>query len=156
MHLLEKPFGEHGRVLLPEASEMNPPRLQSRKTVLLAEDDDDLRYVMECTLTAMGFVVVACADAQLASTAFLAQPAVDILLTDFEMPRKSGLELARELTVLRPTLPVMIITGSLLSPAAVQEMHQRRWIYVSKPCHLPALESTLKELLMTERSAAAA
>lgn len=126
------------------------------KTVLLAEDDEDLRYVMECSLRAMGYDVVACADAQLASAAFHAHPAIDILLTDFEMPKRSGMELARELTTSCPALPVMIVTGSILSSAAMQEIHDRRWTYVSKPCRLSALESTLQEILTSGLPAAAA
>ncbi len=124
------------------------------KTVLLAEDNDDLREVMQCTLTAMGYRVVACADAQLASIAFRSQ-AVDVLLTDYEMPGRSGVELARELTALCPLLPVMIITGSSLSSETFRELDDRNWIYVSKPCRMPALESTLEQMLRTDRFATA-
>ena len=120
------------------------------KTILLAEDDDDLRFVMECTLTAMGYQVIACADAQLAYFAFHSQSVIDVLLTDFQMPGKSGIELARELTGTHPSLPVMIITGSILSAETVQEIQNRNWIYVSKPCHMPSLEATLKKLLVAE------
>ena len=127
----------------------------SQRTVLLAEDNDDLRYVMECSLMAMGYAVVACADGQFASTAFHSHPVIDILLTDFEMPRRSGIELARELTASHPALPVILITGSLLSSATMQEIYVRRWIYVSKPCRFPALESTLNDVLMRERHIAA-
>lgn len=126
------------------------------KTILLAEDDPDLRYVMDCSLQAMGYRVVACADAQLASAAFHSHPTVDILLTDYEMPRRSGVELARELTTLDPSLPVIILTGSLLSAAIMQEIHDRRWTFVSKPCHLSALEVTLRQKLKLEQQSIAA
>lgn len=156
MQLLEVIPAERSRTLIPELREPERKVVQVLKTVLLAEDNDGLRYVMECGLRAMGYVVVACADAQLASTAFHSHPAIDILLTDFNMPRKSGIELARELTALCPALPVMILTGSLLSAATMQEIHDRRWTYVSKPYCFPALESTLKEILIDERPAVAA
>ena len=152
MQLLKMTPVACSRTLIPELRGPERKVVQVLKTVLLAEDDNDLRYVMECSLEAMGYVVVACADAQDALTAFHSHPAVNILLTDFEMPRKSGIELARELTALRPALPVMILTGSLLSAATMQEIQERRWIYVSKPCYLSALESTLKEILMDGRS----
>ena len=122
------------------------------KTILLAEDDDDLRYVMECTLTAMGYLVLPCANAQLAISAFHSQSVVDILLTDFEMPGKSGVELARELTGICPPLPVVVITGSTLSPEILQEMQDKHWIYISKPCRLPHLEATLANILTPERA----
>lgn len=132
---------------IPETKLIVPRAVQ---TVLLAEDNDDLRYVMECSLRSMGYAVVACADGQLALAAFHSHPTIDVLLTDFEMPTKSGVELARELTSLRPSLPVMIITGSILPAVTRQELRDRRWIYLSKPCHLSHLESALKTVLRTE------
>lgn len=156
MHLLEAAHEERSRTLAPERWEARREISQVLKTILLAEDDEDLRYVMECSLRTMGYDVVACADAQLASTAFHTHPAIDILLTDFDMPGKSGLELARELTALCPALPVMILTGSVLAAATMQEIRDRRWTYVSKPCYLSALESNLQTMLMVELPAAAA
>ena len=149
MHLLEATPVELGQALLSDHVERERKVCRSPETVLLAEDDNDLRYVMELSLSAMGYLVVACADAHLAATAFHAHTAIDILLTDFEMPRRSGVELARELTAIRPSLPVMIITGSILPAATMQEIHDRQWMYVSKPCHLAALQATLKCMVNT-------
>lgn len=44
--------------------------VRTEKTVLLAEDDEDLRVERECTLRSMGYGVVACADGHLALAAF--------------------------------------------------------------------------------------
>lgn len=150
VNFLESAPAEHARVPIIELSKTEMKVFQIRKTVLLAEDNDDLRYVMELSLRAMGYHVVACADAHLASMAFHSHPAIDLLMTDFEMPNKTGLELARELTVSSPALPVMIITGSLLPEATMQEIQERRWTYLSKPCHLTALESTMKAVMAAE------
>ncbi len=124
--------------------------LQKKRTILLSEDDNDLRYVMECTFNAMGYDVVACADAQVASSAFRSRPAIDILLTDFEMPGRSGVELARELTGIRPSLPVMIITGTVLPSETLREIEDKGWIYIAKPCRLPSLEATLERVLLSD------
>ena len=136
----------------PETKLIVPRAVQ---TVLLAEDNDDLRYVMEFSLRTMGYVVVACADGQIALAAFHAHPTIYVLLTDFKMPKKSGVELARELTNLRPSLPVMIITGSILPAVTRQELRDRRWTYLSKPCPLSHLESTLEIVLRAETMVAA-
>lgn len=136
----------------PDLCSTQKKSLEERKTILLAEDDNDLRYVMECTFTAMGYNVVACADAQLASWTFRSRTPIDILLTDFQMPGRSGIDLARELTGLCPALPVMIITGSALSAAIFEEIRERGWIYVSKPCRLPSLEASLEQALKAGHS----
>ena len=125
-----------------------------QKTILLAEDDDDLRLVMECSLSSMGYLVVACANAHLASAAFHTH-AIDVLVTGFEMPGKSGMELARELTATQPSLPVMVITGSMPSAEMLREMIERQWIYMSKPSNLSVVERVLKKLVTADFSLAA-
>lgn len=129
----------------------------SQPTVLLAEDNDDLRETTTKVLQATGYRVIACADAQIASGAFLAQAppgAVDLLLTDIEMPGRSGIELARELTALCPELPVLIVSGSLISADLTCEMQDRRWRFLGKPFRLPALLDTLRNLLAPARQSA--
>lgn len=125
--------------VFPARDTLRDPDHLQMPTVLLAEDDDNLRCVMECALTAMGCTVIACADAQLASVAFRSHQSIDALLTDFWMPGETGLELARELTTLSPTLPVMMITGSTPSMETIEEIDERGWLYVKKPCNLVAL-----------------
>lgn len=127
---------------------------KAQKTVLLAEDNDDLRLLMECCLATMGYLVVSCADAYRATEAFHAHM-IDVLVTDYDMPGKTGLELARELTILQPFLPVMVITGSLLSTEMMQELQDRRWIYMSKPSNLAVVESVLKKLVAVDHPLAA-
>jgi DNA-binding NtrC family response regulator len=63
------------------------------------------------------------------------------------MPGKSGLELARELTLIRPTLPVLIVSGSQISSDMAFEMESRNWKFLPKPCGLPLILSTLESLL---------
>jgi CheY-like chemotaxis protein len=53
-------------------------------------------------------------DPQQALAAIRAQPqAIDLVLSDFNMPVVSGLELARELARIRPDLPVVVTSGHL-------------------------------------------
>jgi DNA-binding NtrC family response regulator len=134
--------------------DVNHEAICHQKTLLLAEDDETLRLIMECSLSAMGYLVVACADASRASAAFRAN-AIDVLLTDFEMPGKTGLELARELTAIQPSLPVMVITGSMLSSEILQELQDRQWVYMSKPSNLSVVESILEKLIHVHDSLAA-
>ena len=110
--------------------------------------------MMDCALTVMGYLVIACPDAQVAASAFRSRSAVDILLTDFQMPGRTGLELAREFAGLCPFLPVMLITGSILSPETLMEIQDNHWTYIAKPCRLPALAATLEQILGAERTPA--
>ena len=136
--------------LVPEQKAIRPMR-----TVLYAEDNDDLRSVMECSLVIMGYRVIACANGALALAQFHANPGVDLLLTDYDMPQLTGLELAREVTTCSPSVPVMFVTGSSLPPEMMYEIRERRWMFLRKPCSMPGLQSTLRELLDTKGSVAA-
>ena len=149
--------------MLPSLPQRDAPGQESvppeaRGTVLLVEDDDSLREMTTILLTAMGYRVVPCSDAQVAFHEFLfgdAAGSIDLLLTDIEMPGRSGVELARELTLLRPSLPVMIVSGSLISGALGRELQDRQWRFLSKPFLLPALLDTVRELLPAARETAA-
>ena len=125
------------------------------KTILLAEDNDDLRDVLGLTLSLHGYGVIACRDGQAALEAFHATEAIDLLVTDIEMPRKSGVELARDLDALRPSLPVMIVSGSLIPPSLEEEIHSREWRYLSKP-YVPARLLAEIEGLLQPRATRAA
>lgn len=131
---------------------------QTSRTVLLVEDDDSLREMTAILLTTIGYRVIACSNAQIASHTFLAgnlASPIDLLLTDIEMPGRSGIELARELTALRPSLPVLIVSGSLISSDLEREMQDRNWKFVGKPFRLPALLGTLEGLLPSAREISA-
>ncbi len=130
------------------------PDLAKLQTVLLVDDDDALRQVMEASLSMMGYDVIACPDAQTASLAFHSSQ-VDVLLTDLQMPGRSGVELARELTLLHPALPVMIISGSLLTGELSSEIQRRNWRFVNKPCRPPGLAADIQSLLQARHESTA-
>ena len=117
------------------------------KTILLVEDNDDLRTVLAMYLELMGYDVVPCCDGHFASAVFRSGVPIDALVTDLEMPGKSGLELARELTLLHPSLPVLIVSGAFLTGDMEHEIRDRQWRFIAKPCRLPSVSSTLQHLL---------
>lgn len=81
---------------------------------------------------------------------FSLQPSI-FLLTDFQMPGRSGVELARELTQLRPTVPVMIVSGSILPEELISEIQHRNWRFVAKPCSLTSLLKIMQSLLSSDQ-----
>ena len=137
------------RALFPVLTAPSEPR-RPGSTILFAEDHDDLRTVMEYSLASMGYGVIACANAHLALAAFQTHVRVDLLLTDLEMPGMSGFELARELTSHQESLPVLLLTGSILTIDNIKELVTRGWAHISKPCDMHALTGTLRRL--TDRS----
>jgi CheY-like chemotaxis protein len=80
--------------------------------VLYVDDDEVMVLMVERLLGRAGFQVTCCADARaaIACVQATAEP-VDVVVTDFNMPEFSGLELAEALAEIRPGLPVVISSG---------------------------------------------
>ena len=80
--------------------------------VLVVDDEPALARIAERALLRAGCAVRAVLDAASAMELLRAAPdAVDVLVTDLTMPGTSGLELAAEALMLRPGLPILLVSG---------------------------------------------
>ncbi len=80
--------------------------------VLYVDDDETVGLVVGGLLARAGYRAVSVGDAQSALAALRADPGgFDLVLTDYNMPGMSGLELARAVRALDPELPVIISSG---------------------------------------------
>jgi DNA-binding NtrC family response regulator len=81
-------------------------------TILLVEDEDAVRTLVEAILSADGYtVLVARSPDEAARLCRDYELAIDVLLTDVVMPGVSGPELAKGLVALRPGLRVVYMSG---------------------------------------------
>jgi two-component system, cell cycle sensor histidine kinase and response regulator CckA len=88
------------------------PTPGGHETILLVEDEDDVRDIVRQTLEASGYTVLEATDAEEAiGLADVHGPAVDLLLSDVVMPRIGGIQLADRLQERRPALPLLFMTG---------------------------------------------
>ena len=78
--------------------------------VLLVDDEDLIRATTAQMLSDMGYTVIETDSAKEASR-YLADPRLDLVVTDHLMPGMSGAELAREVQARRPGLQVLLISG---------------------------------------------
>ncbi len=79
--------------------------------LLVVEDDAEVRSVVVGHLEAAGHAVTVRADAATAIATLDGGATFDLVLTDYAMPRMSGIELAAHMRRLRPDMPVLLITG---------------------------------------------
>jgi CheY-like chemotaxis protein len=86
--------------------------LGNGERVLVVDDEPSLASLGERRLTGLGYVVSSMSD-PLAALEYvrLAPTGVDLVITDYSMPRMNGLELARQIQTIRPGLPVMLTSG---------------------------------------------
>ena len=92
------------------------------KTILVVEDDDDLRFVLRLLLERAGFQVVEAPNGLLA-VALIQSAAPDLLITDLRMPVMDGGALIRWIRGNRMTadLPIIAITAYAVLPEIVSQ-----------------------------------
>jgi len=110
--------------------------------VLLVEDDDDLRRLLEITLAAE-CEVRSCATGSEALER-LRTERVDVLLTDLDLPGTTGEELARVARTLLWRVPVVAMSGD---PARVEGVRPLADAVVTKPFALACLTAALRRAL---------
>ena len=146
------------RVLLPrtletvvadEAAPVASPQKGSG-TVLVAEDEDAVRRLVARALRAAGYEVIEAPDgAEALRVGRQNVETLDALVTDVDMPRLGGPELARRLARARPSLPVLFISGTAaegLDPSDPDSPLERS-DFLAKPFTEQALLQSLDELL---------
>jgi two-component system, cell cycle sensor histidine kinase and response regulator CckA len=102
---------------------------QGAESILLVEDNPELRDLVKLFLTSAGYKVVSVGRPGEAEALWQAsKDSFDLLLTDMVMPGKSGKELAKSLHALKPDLKTLFISGYSPSRSGVGE-----WGFLQKP-----------------------
>jgi PAS domain S-box-containing protein len=85
---------------------------ETSETILVVEDDTDVRTYLAEVLRNLNYRVITAHNAQVALTVLLQEDRrVDLLLTDIVMPGINGRELGRRAHTMRPELPILYMTG---------------------------------------------
>jgi DNA-binding NtrC family response regulator len=115
-------------------------------TVLVVDDEKNIREGLREALTLDGYEVSLAADGEEALKAF-GNGDVDLVITDLKMPRVSGEDLLRRVSSLYPTVPVIILTGHGTIESAVGAMRQGAYDFITKPVNLDHLSLLVKRAL---------
>jgi signal transduction histidine kinase/CheY-like chemotaxis protein len=118
------------------------------RTVLLTEDEENIREALAEYLGGLGIQVLQAADGVDAlKVASDHEGTIDVLVTDLVMPRMNGPDLARHLVKQRQDLKVVYVSG--YTPEAMQEYGASRddAVFLQKPFQLSDLRITISEVL---------
>ena len=113
--------------------------------VLVAEDDDALRSVLERGLKMAGYVVDSVADGAEA-LAYLRTYEYEVVLLDWRMPAVSGLEVVQSLRRTGATVPVLMLTARDMPSDRVVGLDEGADDYLVKPFDFPELLARLRAL----------
>lgn len=127
----------------------------SRATVLVVDDQSDVREVAVAHLEALGYQVAQAASGRTALDLIGNRGGVDLLIADYAMPGMSGVELARAVRAKRPDLPVVIVTGYVDVSGVAAEIEGAD--FLKKPYRISELAATVElALRRNDRGEAAA
>lgn len=117
---------------------------QRSARILIAEDETNLRLVLQKELERLGYRVQAAPDGE-AALRKLEETNVDVLLCDINMPRVDGMEVLRRVHE-RPNPPeVIMLTGQATVETAVEAMKLGAYDYLTKPYTIDELDVRVKQ-----------
>ena len=123
-------------------------RAVRQKLVLLTEDEDDVRELIQDMLASHGYKVISARDpADAAAQAAAHKGTIDLLLTDVVMPGGNGRDLARQLTASRPGMKVLYISGYPEHGAARGSVLEPGAPFLAKPFTREVLLQRIRDLL---------
>jgi PAS domain S-box-containing protein len=148
-------------IFLPPTSARPRPRETHRRkvveepvaaTILLAEDEDEVRGLLRDVLETHGHTVLeANGPAQGIEVAAAHQGRIDLLLTDVVMPGGTGRDLAREIVARRPETKVLYMSGYPDAGGSPQGVLEPGVPFLSKPFTRDVLLAKIHELLVHSR-----
>jgi DNA-binding NtrC family response regulator len=117
-------------------------------TVLVVDDEDDLREVIRRILERKGFTALVAGDADEALAVCRDHPGeIHVLLTDLSLPRVPGHELARQAVDVRPGLRVVYVSGTSRDLAVAQGLIEESATMLQKPFTADTLATAVREAM---------
>lgn len=124
------------------------PAVAELETVLVVEDEPTVRDYLIDVLRQKGYVVMEASDGEAALALYRnKKDEIDIVLTDLEMPKMGGRELAREIESISPGAKIIYLSSSLDAPALTIDINREGKHLINKPFPLNKLFSTIRKVL---------
>jgi PAS domain S-box-containing protein len=126
----------------------NEPIPGGTERILFVDDERALVAMSEKMLQRLGYHVLAKTSSIEALEAFRAQPdGFDVVITDYTMPKMTGLDLAREVMRIRPDVPVILCTGFTEKVIADEAVKAGISEFALKPLNLREIASLVRRVL---------
>ena len=108
--------------------------VEERGRVMVVDDEEGVRNLLQRTLEGAGFNVVTAANGQEALET-MSEPELEIgvLLLDIKMPGLSGIEVLQKITIEHPLICVIMVTAMVDTTTAIEAMKLGAYDYVTKP-----------------------
>lgn len=132
----------------PPARAVAPVAAHAGATLLLVEDDQQVRALLKEALTLKGFSVLEAEDGLTALKIFEQDTArINVILTDVALPEMNGRELGKRAQALRPDINIIYMSGYSDNEELRAEVLQQKSVFIQKPFTPQQLVQKLREVL---------
>ena len=122
------------------------------ESVLLVDDEEDVVEMMHSMLERLGYQVFSINSSIGALDTFRQKPEkFDLVITDQTMPEMTGMELAKELILIRPDIPIILCTGysEMITEDNAKSLGVKE--YVMKPVRVTEVAVKIRKVLDRNR-----
>lgn len=134
----EKIFEEPKGLIIPGEGE----------TILLVDDETDMREATEEVLSSLGYRVLSAEDGVEAVKLFKTNADdVSLVITDLVMPRMGGVDAAKQMRLLNSEVPIIFATGYDKDQSASSSEEIKRSTTISKPFSFEALSQLMRRMI---------
>ncbi|BBO89407.1 sensor histidine kinase [Desulfosarcina ovata] len=116
------------------------------KTILIVDDEPDIRDVLTISLMDMGYLTLEAENAMQAFEVFI-ESSPEIVVTDIKMPGGDGIELLRKIKRENPETEVIMITGHGDMNLAIRSLKYEATDFITKPINVDVLDIALNRAL---------
>ena len=144
--------GEAARFPAGKAPGNETVAVNAKATILIVDDEPDVREVLEEYLASHGYVALSAGNASAAKAIAAAHP-VDLALVDIHMPGEDGLSLARHLRERYATMAIVMLTSASTVVDRIVGLEMGADDYIPKPFDPRELVARVKSVLRRTTSA---
>ncbi len=123
---------------------------KTKGRILVVDDERSMREILHIFLKNEGYTVTLADNGESAVEA-VKRDIFDLIITDMNMPKLSGLELLRNVKKITPDTIVVVITAFGTTESAVEAMKQGAYDYIQKPFQMDDIRLVVKNALEKQR-----
>lgn len=118
-----------------------------KETILIAEDNENVRFFLKTVLTKYGYKVIEAEDGEDAVQKIKAHDGIDLMILDSVMPKKNGREVYDEVRTDRPDIKVLFTSGYTRDIVLDKGIEEKEVEFISKPLTQKTLLGKVREVL---------
>jgi len=118
-----------------------------RRTILVVEDEPEVRSYLEMALGCQGFQVETAEDGEEALARLAGGNGVCLVLLDILLPCKGGMEVLRQIRAAHPELPVIVLSGLSSTLTVVEAVKNGAADFLAKPVTHEELAEAIRKAL---------